>query len=104
MKKFLEKKMIIKKEKFSLKFGKCFFEQTDQQQEFLKEFLLPNYENVKIHLDHSPNCPLKGLYTNKSKEEIQTFEEHFENLQKMKNKNISLASVGIIFDKYVLKI
>jgi len=84
-------------------FGKCFFEQQENQREFLNDYLL-TYKHLNISYAHSPFCPLKGLYENKVEEDVLKINEHFNELKTKKNKNISLASVGIIFDKFVRQI
>lgn len=99
MKKVFEKR-IINNKSHPFVFGKCFFEQQDNQKEFLNEFL-STYKHLNLTLAHSPICPLKGLYENKTEEEIIKINDHFNELRSIKNKNISLASVGIVFDKFV---
>ncbi len=98
MKKILENK-VINSTKNNLIFGKCLFEQEENRKEFLIDYL-KELKNIKF--DHSPYCPLKGIYENKSEKEIHKLQDYFQDLRIYKNKSISLASIGIVFDKNVI--
>jgi hypothetical protein len=99
MKKVLEKSVINNRSN-GLVFGKCFFEQRENQIDFINEYLT-SYKHLNISYDHSPFCPLKGLYENKKEKDSFQIQEHFNELKTKKNKYVSLASVGIIYDKFV---
>lgn len=99
MKKVLEKRILNSKYN-PLVFGKCIFEQPENKNKFVNDYLSA-YKHLNLSYDHSPLCPMKGLYDNKKEEEIMKIQEHFNDLKDHKNKNVSFASVGIIFDKLV---
>ena len=96
----LEKTLIEEKNNY-LSFGKCFFNQIENHKEFLDKYIHPHYENHNIYYEHADICPLIHAYENKNLEERKILDFHFQNLIKTKNKKISYASVGVIFDKNV---
>ncbi len=83
----------------TLQFGKCLLQQKNN--EYFDYLIKEELCNENIPFYHSPDCPIKELYKDKSLEEALKIEGIFQEMIKTKNKKLKFASVGLIFDNEV---